>query len=157
VRHRIVETRCYQPAYASQRQHSLRPGLALGEQHPHAAERLAFDSRHIAVGVMTKTLGEAEEQNGDPLSVRTGLPFDFILDLVAQAQAWRYLGRATEVLGKLGLGNALSICRLVDRLAQKLPHEEAKAVLTASANLLQLDETVVKIFRDRGNVDSLCG
>ena len=83
------------------------------------------------------------------LSVRTGLPFDFILDLVAQAQAWRYLGTRAEALGKLGLGMALSICRLVDRLAQKPPDEEAKAVLTASANLLQLDETVVKsVFKE---------
>jgi hypothetical protein len=83
------------------------------------------------------------------LSVRTGLPFDFILDLVAQAQAWRYLGPATEALGKLGLGSALSIRRLVDRLARKPPDEEAKAVLRASANLLQLDETVVKtIFNE---------
>jgi len=126
---------------------------------------------------MTKTLGEADEQNSDQLvhlagatpqisavlagegigaiqqlasidpvalSVRTGLPFDFILDLVAQAQAWRYLGPATEALGKLGLGSAMSIRRLVDRLARKPPDEEAKAVLTASAKLLQLDETVVK-------------
>jgi hypothetical protein len=127
--------------------------------------------------LMTKTLGEADEQNSDQLvhlagaspqisavlagegigaiqqlasvdpvalSVRTGLPFDFILDLVAQAQAWRYLGAATEALGKLGLGSAMPIRRLMDRLARKPSDEEAKAVLTASAKLLQLDETVVK-------------
>ena len=140
--------------------------------------------------LMTKTLGEADEQNSDQLvhlagatpqisavlagegigaiqqlasidpvalSVRTGLPFDFILDLVAQAQAWRYLGPATEALGKLGLGSAMSIRRLVDRLARKPPDEEAKAVLTASAKLLQLDETVVKTMFNELATDPYTG
>jgi hypothetical protein len=140
--------------------------------------------------LMTKTLGEADEQNSDQLvhlagaspqisavlagegigaiqqlasvdpvalSVRTGLPFDFILDLVAQAQAWRYLGPATGALAKLGLGSALSIRRLVDRLAQKPPDEEAKAVLTASANLLQLDEAVVKAMFNELAADPYTG
>jgi hypothetical protein len=140
--------------------------------------------------LMTKTLGEADEQNSDQLvhlagaspqisavlagegigaiqqlasidpvalSVRTGLPFDFILDLVAQAQAWRYLGPATEALGKLGLGSAMSIRRLVDRLARKPPDEEAKAVLTASAKLLQLDETVVKTMFNELAADPYTG
>lgn len=140
--------------------------------------------------LMTKTLGEADEQDSDQLvhlagaspqisavlagegigaiqqlaavdpvtlSVRTELPFDFILDLVAQAQTWRYLGSATEALGKLGLGSAMSIRRLVDRLARTPADKGANAVLAASAKLLQLDELVVKTMFNETAADPYTG
>jgi hypothetical protein len=117
------------------------------EQNSDQLVHLAGASPQISAVLAGEGIGSIQQlASVDPvaLSVRTGLPFDFILDLVAQAQAWRYLGPATEALGKLGLGSAMSIRRLADRLVQKPADEEAEGVLTASAKLLQLDEMVVK-------------
>ena len=76
------------------------------------------------------------------------LAFDFILDLVSQAQAWRYLGQSAATLVKLGLGNALSIKRLVQRLAN--PDDmDAQQVLAAAAKVLELDKPVLQtMFND---------
>jgi hypothetical protein len=122
------------------------------EQNSDQLVHLAGASPQISAVLAGEGIGSIQQlASVDPvaLSVRTGLPFDFILDLVSQAQAWRYLGPATEALGKLSLGNAMSIGRLVDRLGQKPVDDEAKGVLTAAAKLLQLDELVTKsMFND---------
>jgi hypothetical protein len=51
----------------------------------------------------------------DPVSlaIRSGLPFDFVLNLVSQAQIWSYIGETAAKLAPLGLGDARSIYRLI--------------------------------------------
>ena len=90
------------------------------------------------------------------LAVRTGLPFDHILDLVSQSQAWRYLGSSTADLAPLGLGNALSIKLLVGRLA--VPEDaDTKTVLASAAEALKLDQAVLRNMFDEVAADPYTG
>jgi hypothetical protein len=51
----------------------------------------------------------------DPVSlaIRSGFSFDYVLNLVSQAQAWSYIGETAGKLAPLGLGDARSISQLV--------------------------------------------
>ena len=74
--------------------------------------------------------------NIDPvaLAIRSGLSFDYLVNLVAQSQAWCFMGAKTvAALGSLGLGDARSIAQLVERLEATTPNEEAVGVLAAAS------------------------
>ena len=78
------------------------------------------------------------------LSIRTGLPFKFILHLGSQAIVRRHLGETAEKLMPLGLADARSIAALIDDLDNKKiePEEQAKisratAVLNAATSLVK--------------------
>ena len=113
--------------------------------------RLAGVTPEVAAVLAGEGIGAVQQLVSiDPvaLSVRTALAFDFILDLVSQAQAWRYLGPSAATLVKLGLGNALSIKRLVQRLANP-DDTDAQQVLAAAAKVLELDKPVLQtMFND---------
>jgi hypothetical protein len=47
------------------------------------------------------------------LSLRTGLPFDFVLSLAAQGQVWSIIGAETGALAPLGFGEARAISKLM--------------------------------------------
>ena len=51
----------------------------------------------------------------DPVSlaIKSGFSFDYVLNLVSQAQAWSYIGETAGKLVPLGLGDARSISQLV--------------------------------------------
>ncbi len=70
------------------------------------------------------------------LSIRTGLPFKFILHLGSQAIVRRHLGETTEKLIPLGLANAKAIVTLVADLdndaAKETIQSRAKAVLAVA-------------------------
>jgi hypothetical protein len=77
------------------------------------------------------------------LSIRTGLPFKFILHLGSQAIVRRYLGITTEKLVPLGLADACSIAALVADLDKNNSKDDkeaaqsrAKAVLAAATSLV---------------------
>lgn len=73
------------------------------------------------------------------LSIRTGLPFKFILYLGSQAIVRRYLGEAAEQLIPLGLADARSIAALVrdlDKLDDALATERAEAILKVATSLI---------------------
>lgn len=55
----------------------------------------------------------------DPLSLtlRTGLPFDFVVNLISQSQVWSWLGAAAADLIPTGYGDARMIRRLMTGLA----------------------------------------
>jgi hypothetical protein len=73
------------------------------------------------------------------LSIRTGLPFKFILHLGSQAIVRRHFGESAEKLIPLGIADARSISALVTDLDKAEGTDEqkrAKAVLTAATSLL---------------------
>jgi len=53
------------------------------------------------------------------LSMRTGLAFDFVIDIVSQALAWTYLGDRLDDLRPAGLRGAMEINNFVEELAEK--------------------------------------
>jgi hypothetical protein len=73
------------------------------------------------------------------LSIRTGLPFKFILHLGSQAIVRRHLGVSAEKLIVLGLSDALSIAALVDNLddSNEVAQNRAKAVLAVATSLIK--------------------
>jgi hypothetical protein len=79
----------------------------------------------------------------DPVSLalRTGLPFDFVVNLIAQSQVWSYLGSTTAALAPLGYGDARMVKRLVDAIGQG----DTAAINTrrALAAKLELDEAIL--------------
>ncbi len=73
------------------------------------------------------------------LSIRTGLPFKFILHLGSQAIVRRHFGESAEKLIPLGIADARSISALVsdlDKAEDTNEQKRAKAVLTAATSLL---------------------
>jgi len=72
------------------------------------------------------------------LSIRTGLPFKFILQLGAQAIVRRHLGETATKLIPLGLADARSIAALVADLDDKNTaiQNRAKAVLATAMSLI---------------------
>lgn len=76
------------------------------------------------------------------LSIRTGLPFKFILHLGAQAIVRRHLGETTEKLIPLGLADAKSIVALV----ADLDNDTAKDTIQSRANAV-LAVAVAQIIR----------
>lgn len=78
------------------------------------------------------------------LAVRSGLPFDYLLNLVAQSQAWCFLGSSVADLAPLGLGDSRGIAKLVKRLDSVPPDEEAHHVLEAASTAAKLDPPVLR-------------
>jgi transposase InsO family protein len=63
------------------------------------------------------------------LAVRSGLPFDYVLNLSAQSQAWCCLGSTVANLAPLGLGDARALANLSERVERTPPDDEAQAIL----------------------------
>jgi hypothetical protein len=61
--------------------------------------------------------------------VRTGLPFDYVLNLSAQSQAWCSLGSTVGKLAPLGLGDARALAKLSERVESTPTDDEAQAIL----------------------------
>jgi hypothetical protein len=78
------------------------------------------------------------------LAVRTGLPFDYVLNLSAQSQAWCYLGSTVRALAPLGLGDAHALAKLSQRLDAAPPDEEAQAILESACRASNLDKAVLR-------------
>jgi hypothetical protein len=81
----------------------------------------------------------------DPVSlaVRTGLPFDFVVNLIAQSQVWSFLGETATKLAPLGYGDARMIKRLMDGVAAQ--DANAVSALTALAQTLAMDKAMLTI------------
>ena len=56
------------------------------------------------------------DQDPVSLALRAGLSFDYMMNLVAQAQAWSFIGPTAGVLAPLDLGDARPIARLIGAL-----------------------------------------
>jgi len=69
------------------------------------------------------------------LSMRSSLPFEYVIDIVCQALAWVYLTDKLKQLRPLGLRGAFEMKALMDNLASKDQKTKAKAeaVLSAAA------------------------
>lgn len=78
------------------------------------------------------------------LAVRTGLPFDYVLNLSAQSQAWCYLGSTVATLAPLGLGDARALTSLSERLDKTPPDTEAQAILVSASAAAKLDAAVLR-------------
>ena len=78
------------------------------------------------------------------LAVRTGLPFDYVLNLSAQSQAWCYLGSTVAKLAPLGLGNARALAKLSERVEMTPPSDEAQAILESASKAAGLDKEVLR-------------
>jgi hypothetical protein len=78
------------------------------------------------------------------LAVRTGLPFDYVLNLSAQSQAWCYLGSTVGNLAPLGLGDARALAKLSERVERTPPDNEAQAILESASKAANLDKDVLK-------------
>jgi hypothetical protein len=75
----------------------------------------------------------------DPVSLtlRTGLPFDFVINLAAQGQVWSYLGATAAALTPYGYGDARAIAKLMD------PNNAAQqACLDALARKCLVDDKI---------------
>jgi hypothetical protein len=78
------------------------------------------------------------------LAVRTGLPFDYVLNLSAQSQAWCCLGSTVANLAPLGLGDARALAKLSERVERTPPDDEAQAILESASKAASLDKNVLK-------------
>jgi hypothetical protein len=80
------------------------------------------------------------------IAVRTGLPFDYVLNLSAQSQAWCYLGSTVGSLAPLGLGDARALAKLSERVERTPPppDNEAQAILESASKAASLDKDVLK-------------
>jgi hypothetical protein len=78
------------------------------------------------------------------LAVRTGLPFDYVLNLSAQSQAWCCLGSTVANLAPLGLGDARSLAKLSERVERTPPDDEAQAILESASKAASLDKDVLR-------------
>jgi hypothetical protein len=87
----------------------------------------------------------------DPVSlaIRTGLSFDFMLNLVAQSQAWCFLGDKTKCLQDMGLGDARPIADIVRRMEQHGEDDPmVVAIMTAASGKTGIDPSALKfLFR----------
>lgn len=91
----------------------------------------------IAEGV--DSIGQIITVDPVSLSIRTGLPFKFILHLGSQAIVRRHFGEIAEKLIPLGLADARSIAELVrnlDKLDDALVTERAEAILKVAASVV---------------------
>jgi len=83
------------------------------------------------------------------LAVRSGLSFDYLLNLVAQSEAWCFIGSPIGKLTALGLGDARQIAKLSKRLDRLPPDAEAHQVLKAASIAMGLDIHVLRsLFRE---------
>ncbi len=82
------------------------------------------------------------DQDPVSLAIRTGLSFDYILNLVAQAQAWSFIGETAGKLAPLGFGDARSIEKLVKDIDNKIPG--VTEVLEAAAISINVDLAILR-------------
>jgi hypothetical protein len=78
------------------------------------------------------------------LAVRSGLPFDYVLNLSAQSQAWCCLGSTVANLAPLGLGDARALAKLSERVERTPPDDEAQAILESASKAASLDKNVLR-------------
>jgi hypothetical protein len=87
----------------------------------------------------------------DPVSlaIRTGLSFDFVLSLVAQAQAWKFLGDRAKSLQQMGLGDARPIADFVALMDRKGEDDtQVAAIIAAAAKASTIDAAALTwLFR----------
>jgi hypothetical protein len=81
----------------------------------------------------------------DPVSlaVRTGMPFDFVVNLISQSQVWSWLGDTTHKLSARGYGDARMVKRLMDGVAAN--QADAITALQSLATALQMDLAALKL------------
>jgi hypothetical protein len=72
------------------------------------------------------------------------LPFDYVLNLSAQSQAWCCLGSTVGNLAPLGLGDARALAKLSERVERTPPDDEAQAILESAAKAAGLDKDVLR-------------
>ena len=82
----------------------------------------------------------------DPVAlvVRTGLPFDYVLNLSAQSQAWCWLGLTVGNLAPLGLRDARALAKLSEWVERTPPDDEAQAILESASKAASLDKVVLR-------------
>jgi hypothetical protein len=78
------------------------------------------------------------------LAMRTALPFDYVIGLVAQSQAWCYIGSTMNSLAPLGFGDARSIAHLMQKLDTTPDDCELKKVLDSAAAAAKIDVNTLK-------------
>jgi hypothetical protein len=109
------------------------------------AEKADTDDLLQVVGVTPDISAKLNEEEvyspqqlvgNDPVSlaVRCGLPFDFVVNLIAQSQVWSYLGATTVKLAPHGYGDCRMIKRLMD-LGAGNPRDATLAALATAAGL----------------------
>jgi hypothetical protein len=116
--------------------------LTVAEEESDQLIRLEGVTGRIASMLIAEGVDSIEQViTVDPvlLSIRTGLPFKFILHLGSQAIVRRHLGVSAEKLIALGLSDARSIAALVDNLddSNELVQNRAKAVLAVATSLIK--------------------
>lgn len=87
--------------------------------------------------------------NLDPVSLalRTGLSFDYVLNLVAQSQAWCFIGETAGALSPFGFGNARAIAKLIRAIDGN--DADAAATIAALAGKAGVDPAVLRVsFRN---------
>jgi hypothetical protein len=92
------------------------------------------------------------------LSIRTGLPFKYILQLGAQAIVRRHLGATAEQLVPLGLADARSISALIIDLDSNDPAKQNRAksaLVAATAQITAAKENDLTIVTASYTTDSL--
>jgi len=84
----------------------------------------------------------------DPVSLalRMGMPFDYVLSLVSQAQAWCYLGPTAKKLQGLGLGDARPIAMLVEKFEKTPTDEDTQQVFDSAVETTGLGEAVLRFM-----------
>jgi hypothetical protein len=77
----------------------------------------------------------------DPVSlaIRAGLSFDFVLNLVAQSQAWSFIGDTTAKMAPLGFGDARAIRKFFGDTPAPPPAAARISVLVALATATGID------------------
>jgi len=88
------------------------------------------------------------------MAMRTGLPFDYVLNLVAQSQSWCYIGSTVGALSQLGFGDARVIARLSQRLDSNPPDQDAENVLAGLAAAAKVDAAVLRFAFKNISADS---
>jgi len=97
------------------------PQLSAGDSAENGDKLLVLDGVTLPIAAMFAAEGiYSIEQlaTTDPvvLSIRTGLPFRFLLSLGSQAVVRRHLGAQADKLNEIGMGDALSILEVVRSL-----------------------------------------
>jgi hypothetical protein len=72
------------------------------------------------------------------------LPFDYVLNLISQSQAWCYLGSTAGTLAPLGLGDARAIAKLMSRVDAMPRDADVDAVIAAAAKVATVDPLVLQ-------------
>jgi len=84
------------------------------------------------------------DQDPVSLALRTGLSFDYILNLVARSQAWCFIGETAGKLAPLGFGDARTIAKLIRSVERPNPDPVAEAALKAAAEVIKIDSAILR-------------